>query len=84
MNFPSVRGAACVLAHAPGLVRHGSKPSRELRTRTDGLDARLQGALRSYHDAKVAAGGEVADTVARASNIEGQLATTIQTTTMRT
>ncbi len=25
-----VRGVACVLVHTPGLVRHGSKPSREL------------------------------------------------------
>ncbi len=47
-----VRGVACVLAHTPGLVRHGSKPSREL-ARGGGesespLLATMQAHLRSY------------------------------------
>jgi betaine reductase len=40
-----------VLAHAPDLVRHGSKPTRELAADSDGLLASLSGALRTYDDA---------------------------------
>jgi betaine reductase len=40
-----------VLAHTPGLVRHGSKPSRELADGADGLDQELTGSLRSFDDA---------------------------------
>src|SRR5439155_2296298 len=50
MTFPSIKGAACVLAHTPGLVRHGSKPSRELRAQGEALAGRVQDALRSYDD----------------------------------
>src|SRR5262245_25945517 len=42
-----VRGARMVLAHAPGLVRHGSKPTREV-ARTPALLDRISGSLRSY------------------------------------
>jgi betaine reductase len=47
-THPTVQGVACVLAHAPGLVRHGSKPSRELPTAPDVLGAQLQAALRPF------------------------------------
>src|SRR5919108_3147708 len=39
----AIHGCALVLAHAPDLVRHGSKPTRE------GVD--LDGALRTYEEA---------------------------------
>src|SRR5260221_488747 len=48
-----VRGVACVLVHTPGLVRHGSKPAREL-TRAgpeSPLSATLGAHLRSYASA---------------------------------
>ncbi len=47
--FPTIRGVSCVLAHTPGLLRYGSKPSREIRK--DGVLPKLQGALRGYADA---------------------------------
>ena len=46
----AVHACSLVLAHAPDLVRHGSKPTRELVGDTDGLLASLTGALRSYDD----------------------------------
>ncbi|HSE81589.1 MAG TPA: glycine/sarcosine/betaine reductase complex component C subunit beta [Gaiellaceae bacterium] len=46
----AVHGCSLVLAHAPDLVRHGSKPTRELAADSDGLLASLTGALRSYDD----------------------------------
>jgi glycine/sarcosine/betaine reductase complex component C subunit beta len=39
----AIQGCSLVLAHAPDLVRHGSKPTRE--------DVDLAGSLRSYEDA---------------------------------
>jgi len=45
-----VRGARMLLAHAPGLVRHGSKPARELARDPSLLD-RLSASLRSYESA---------------------------------
>jgi betaine reductase len=42
-----VRGARMLLAHAPGLVRHGSKPAREL-ARDPSLLARVSASLRPY------------------------------------
>jgi len=47
----AIHGCSLVLAHAPDLVRHGSKPARELATDRDGLLALIAGALRSYEDA---------------------------------
>jgi hypothetical protein len=47
----AVRSCSLVLAHAPDLVRHGSKPARELAADSDGLLASLNRALRSYEDA---------------------------------
>jgi hypothetical protein len=52
----SVSGAAIhacslVLAHAPDLVPHGSKPTRELAADRDGLLTSLRGALRTYDEA---------------------------------
>jgi hypothetical protein len=47
----AVHGCSLVLAHAPDLVRHGSKPTRELAADRDGLLERITGALRSYDDA---------------------------------
>jgi betaine reductase len=48
----AVHACSLVLAHAPDLVRHGSKPARELAADSDGLLASLTSALRS-HDAAV-------------------------------
>jgi len=50
MRRPVLRGAAAVLAHVPGLVRHGSKPTRELAARPDLLPQAL-GALRAWPEA---------------------------------
>lgn len=45
-----IRGARNFLAHAPGLVRYGSKPAREL-ARDPGLEARLRPHLRPFEAA---------------------------------
>ncbi|HEY2666364.1 MAG TPA: glycine reductase, partial [Actinomycetota bacterium] len=50
MSRPVVSHAAQVLAHVPGLARHGSKPSRELPRSAEVLDQFL-GSLRSFDDA---------------------------------
>ncbi len=50
MSGAAIHGTSLVLAHAPDLVRHGSKPARELAA-DDGLLAAITGALRSYEDA---------------------------------
>jgi glycine/sarcosine/betaine reductase complex component C subunit beta len=47
----AIHSCSLVLAHAPDLVRHGSKPTRELAAGSDGLLAALSGALRTYEDA---------------------------------
>jgi glycine/sarcosine/betaine reductase complex component C subunit beta len=47
----AVHSCSLVLAHAPDLVRHGSKPTRELAADRDGLLDRITGALRSYDEA---------------------------------
>jgi betaine reductase len=47
---PVVRHAAQVLAHVPGLARHGSKPSRELPRNTEVAEQFLA-SLRSFDDA---------------------------------
>lgn len=46
-----IHACSMVLAHAPDLVRHGSKPTRELAADSDGLLASLSGALRTFDDA---------------------------------
>jgi betaine reductase len=51
-GLAAVHACSLVLAHAPDLVRHGSKPARELAADSDGLLASLTSALRS-HDAVV-------------------------------
>lgn len=45
-----VAGASAVLAHVPGLARHGSKPSREL-PRDPAVATRFLASLRSFDDA---------------------------------
>jgi glycine/sarcosine/betaine reductase complex component C subunit beta len=50
VNGAAVHGCSLVLAHAPDLVRHGSKPTRELAADQDGLLAALDDALRTYED----------------------------------
>ncbi|MHB8656529.1 MAG: glycine/sarcosine/betaine reductase complex component C subunit beta [Solirubrobacteraceae bacterium] len=50
MTGPVISAASAVLAHVPGLARHGSKPSREL-PRDPELEARFLGALRSFEQA---------------------------------
>jgi glycine/sarcosine/betaine reductase complex component C subunit beta len=47
----AIHACSIVLAHAPDLVRHGSKPTRELAADSDGLLVSISGALRSYDDA---------------------------------
>ncbi|MBI3304614.1 MAG: glycine reductase [Deltaproteobacteria bacterium] len=50
MNRAVIAGTAAVLAHTPSLVRHGSKPARELTTRPRLLPDIL-GSLRSFAQA---------------------------------
>ena len=47
----AIRSCSLVLAHVPDLVRHGSKPARELAGDADGLLASLTRSLRTYDDA---------------------------------
>lgn len=47
---PVVSQARLVLAHAPGMVRHGSKPARELEADPDLAEA-LFGSLRTFEEA---------------------------------
>jgi glycine/sarcosine/betaine reductase complex component C subunit beta len=47
----AVHGCSLVLAHAPDLVRYGSKPARELAAHRDGLIERISAALRSFDEA---------------------------------
>ena len=47
----AIHGCSLVLAHAPDLVRHGSKPTRELAADRDGLLDRISGSLRSFDEA---------------------------------
>jgi glycine/sarcosine/betaine reductase complex component C subunit beta len=47
----TVRGIACVLAHTPGLLRYGSKPTRELAKDSDTLLPRIRQHLRGFADA---------------------------------
>ncbi|MGH2995467.1 MAG: glycine/sarcosine/betaine reductase complex component C subunit beta, partial [Gaiellaceae bacterium] len=51
MTGAAVHACSLVLAHAPDLVRHGSKPARELAVYRDGLLGSLSGALRTYEEA---------------------------------
>jgi hypothetical protein len=44
---PVISGAAYCLAHAPDLVRYGSKPWREIR-KDRGIEAQIAGALRPF------------------------------------
>jgi betaine reductase len=48
---PVIRGARFFLAHAPGLVRHGSKPSRDI-ARDAGVEDAIRGALRPWEHAR--------------------------------
>lgn len=50
MRRAVIGGAAAILAHVPGLVRHGSKPTRELAARPD-LVPRALAALRGWPEA---------------------------------
>jgi hypothetical protein len=50
VQHPFVRDVQFFLAHAPGLVRHGSKPSREI-VKEPGLWQTIRGRLRSYPQA---------------------------------
>jgi glycine/sarcosine/betaine reductase complex component C subunit beta len=64
MSGAAIHGCSLVLAHAPDLVRHGSKPTREIAAENssppltpergqhqNGLIDRITGALRGYDDA---------------------------------
>ncbi|MDQ3849919.1 MAG: glycine/sarcosine/betaine reductase complex component C subunit beta [Actinomycetota bacterium] len=50
MTPPVISAASAVLAHVPGLARHGSKPSRELPKDPE-LEKRFLGALRTFEQA---------------------------------
>jgi betaine reductase len=50
VHNPVMAGSAYALAHVPDMVRHGSKPRREL-ARDAALAQRLQGGLRSFEQA---------------------------------
>lgn len=49
-SLPTIRGISCVLAHTPGLLRHGSKPTREL-AKDPALIDNMRRHLRSFEDA---------------------------------
>ena len=48
---PVIRGARFFLAHAPGLVRHGSKPSRDI-AREASVEGAIRAALRPWERAR--------------------------------
>jgi betaine reductase len=50
MTFPTITAVANVLAHAPGLVRYGSKPLRDIAQDPAALEA-ITPRLRTYADA---------------------------------
>ncbi|MEW9668358.1 glycine/sarcosine/betaine reductase complex component C subunit beta [Ammoniphilus sp. 3BR4] len=50
MNTPVIKGASFVLTHTPSLVRHGSKPMRELEKNPQLLE-QIHAHLRSYEEA---------------------------------
>jgi betaine reductase len=50
MTDPVISSASAVLAHVPGLARHGSKPSREL-ARDPEIESRFLGSLRTFEQA---------------------------------
>lgn len=49
MSHPVISHASQVLAHVPGLARHGSKPSRELPKNPE-VRARFLGSLRTFEE----------------------------------
>jgi betaine reductase len=51
LRQPVIRGARFFLAHTPGLVRHGSKPSRDI-ARDAGVEDAIRGALRPWERAR--------------------------------
>ena len=50
MTVPVISATSAVLAHVPGLCRHGSKPSREL-PRNPEVEAQFLGSLRTFEQA---------------------------------
>jgi len=50
MTVPVISATSAVLAHVPGLCRHGSKPSRELPKNPE-VEAQFLGALRTFEQA---------------------------------
>lgn len=58
MPFPVITAVANVLAHAPGLVRYGSKPVRDIAQEPTTLTA-ISAHLRSYEDAVAYAPNQV-------------------------
>ena len=58
MSFPAITAVANVLAHAPGLVRYGSKPLRDIGQDPAVLEA-ITPRLRSYADAVAYAPNQV-------------------------
>ncbi len=50
MTVPVISATSAVLAHVPGLCRHGSKPSRELPKNPE-VEAKFLGSLRTFEQA---------------------------------
>ncbi len=50
MNHPVIRGVRFFMAHAPGMVRHGSKPDREIANDPEVWEA-IKSHLRTFDDA---------------------------------
>ena len=48
--MPVIRGARFFMAHTPGLLRHGSKPARDIAA-DPRVDSAIEGALRGYEAA---------------------------------
>jgi len=51
MAFPVVKGVSYGLAHTPGLVRHGSKPRREIAAQGAQLQGEILSHLRTFDEA---------------------------------
>jgi betaine reductase len=58
-GFPVVKGVSYGLAHAPSLVRHGSKPSREIAIHGDSVLEGILSNLRTFEEAVAYAPNQV-------------------------
>lgn len=51
MSDPIIQTSACVLAHVPGFVRYGSKPTREIAASPEAVLPAIEAHLRSFEEA---------------------------------